>query len=288
MEIIEVGPECVERVMDGHQFPELEQADIWVGGLSTLRGHHRIERQFAGRAMLSFALEGGSYYQIGTHQGHWRGGEALFFPPETPFKLRLDEGAFRRSAWLIFEMRRDWLALRGLPHHFEWRDGPHFARALESLYAESFAPDSGMLRRLLVGQCREYILRKAREGQSLVVRDPRVESLLFDVAQNLAHPWSLAEMGRRANLSRAHLHRLFMQHYGCGPMARVTALRMQHAATLLRSEGGSKVASIAEAVGYINAFYFSSAFKRFFGVSPRAYRQGEYRPGGVQSAATGG
>lgn len=276
MEIIEIGPECREQILDCHQFPELAQADIWVGGLSVLRGLHHIDRQFPDRAMVSYALEGGSYFSIGDHRGHWKGGEAIFIPPRTHFTLNLDEGGFRRSAWIIVEMRRDWLALRDLPCHFVWQDGPHFARALESLYAESFTTESKLLRRLLVEQCREYIFRKAREGHGGLVRDARIERLLFEVAENLAHPWSLAEMGRRANLSRAHLHRLFMQHYGCGPMAHVVALRMQHAATLLRSEESSKVATIAEAVGYANAFYFSSAFKRFFGVSPSAYRDGVF------------
>ena len=47
--------------------------------------------------------------------------------------------------------------------------------------------------------------------------------------------------------------------------------RMTLAADLLVSQGGT-VGGVARSVGYGSPFTFSTAFKRAFGMSPRAYR----------------
>jgi AraC-like DNA-binding protein len=52
--------------------------------------------------------------------------------------------------------------------------------------------------------------------------------------------------------------------------------RMQHALTLLR-EGRIPVARVAESVGYAHQTTFATAFRRHFGVSPRAMRPPRHR-----------
>ena len=77
-DIIEVGHLCQERFLDQHAFPELAQYDIWLGGLSELHGHHRVERVFQQRCMLTYTLEGSGWF---TWQGKTRplhAGEAVF------------------------------------------------------------------------------------------------------------------------------------------------------------------------------------------------------------------
>jgi AraC-like DNA-binding protein len=54
------------------------------------------------------------------------------------------------------------------------------------------------------------------------------------------------------------------------PMKHVTFLRMRHA-TLLLQVTSLNVSAVAEAVGYKNAFAFSTAFKRHIGSSPGAF-----------------
>ncbi len=57
-------------------------------------------------------------------------------------------------------------------------------------------------------------------------------------------------------------------------MRQVAFLRLQRAAGALATTR-DKMATIAEAVGYQDAFAFSVAFKRHFGVAPSVYRQRE-------------
>lgn len=266
-EIIKLGPQCRERFLDQQAFPELAGEGIWLAGLSELSGLHHIDRAFESRMMLSFALDGGSYFRVREQFGHWQGGQALYIAPQTRFTLDLDEGGHRRSAWVILERSTRWRLLENLPPCFVWPDGPRFAQALEALHAESFHPASHELRRLLLAQCREYLLRipLLRAGERN--RDYRMDALLLDVAAALDYPWTLA------HLSRAQLHRRFLAEYGSSPMARINQLRLQRAAVLL--EGTAlPIARVGECVGFSNAFYFSTAFKTRFGVSPRAWREG--------------
>lgn len=269
--LIDLGPDCRERFLDQDQFPELREFDIWIGGLSELRGRHNIARRFAGRAMLSFALEGGSYFRIGEEAGHLRGGDAIFVPPEVDFTLRLDEQCFRRAAWLIVEWTPAWQALAALPSHFRWSDGEHFAAALQALDAEHFGPPDPHMRRHLLELCRAYMLRQVRR-QTGEAHDELVLALLRTMLGDLAQPWSIEELGKRAGLSSAQLHRRFVAECGESPMARLKSLRLQRAALLLR-DSERPIGMIAESIGYLNAFYFSAAFKACFGESPSGYRK---------------
>lgn len=280
-EIIRLGPQCRERFIDQQAFPELLSEHIWLGGLSDLRGQHHIDRMFEGRMMVSYALEGGSYYRVREQSGHLQAGQVLFIPPQTPFTLDLDEGGMRRSAWMILQQAPAWRFLEALPFCFPWPDGPFFAQAMEALHAERFRPQSGPLRRLLVAQCREYLLRMPQQAGSQHGSDHRLDALLLDISSALDYPWTLDALCQRTHLSRAQLHRRFMAEYAASPMACINQLRLQRAAVLLEGTRES-VARIGEAVGFANPFYFSSAFKAYYGVSPRAWRsrreQGEDEP----------
>ena len=55
-------------------------------------------------------------------------------------------------------------------------------------------------------------------------------------------------------------------------MQQVTHMRMSRAAALLESTP-QKLQAVAAAIGYESAFTFSTAFKRWAGRSPNAYRQ---------------
>ena len=269
-DIIEVGPDCRERFLDQDTFPELKEFSILTAGLSDLKGTHRIERVFEGRMMFSFALSGGSFYQVGNNRGHWQGGQALFVPPQKHLSLCLDGGGFRQSAWLIVEQHPTWKLLEDLPTCFEWPDGVRFAQSLEALHAESFTPRSSGIRQLIIGQIREYMLRIPCLSQES--RDTVLESVLLKVTASVHESWTLDRLAEGAGLSRAHLNRRFLAQYGVPPMTKVMEIRMQRAKVMLQGTT-MPIAAIAESVGFSNAFYFSTAFKLAEGLSPRSWRE---------------
>ena len=78
-------------------------------------------------------------------------------------------------------------------------------------------------------------------------------------------------MCAKTGLSYNHFKNLFVNQYGHPPVKHLTALRMERARELLIT-GQYGVTAIAEACGFDNVYYFSSVFKKYFGVSPRQYK----------------
>jgi AraC family transcriptional regulator len=104
-------------------------------------------------------------------------------------------------------------------------------------------------------------------------REPRrmaeVDALLrTSVASNI----SLEQLASVAGLSKFHLLRVFKLTFGETPFQRLTRYRMEEAARLLLETPGT-VSSIALGCGYDNPTHFAVAFRRFHGLSPRAYRE---------------
>lgn len=98
----------------------------------------------------------------------------------------------------------------------------------------------------------------------------RLARLWQAVQENPETQWDLSSLAKLAGLGSEHLRRLCILETGHSPMQHVTHLRMQRAISLIAS--GQKMESVAENVGYDNAYAFSAAFKRVCGKSPSLFR----------------
>ncbi len=81
----------------------------------------------------------------------------------------------------------------------------------------------------------------------------------------------LEDVARAAHLSADHFGRLFRQRTGMSPMARLQALRIEHACRLLDQQS-LRIHEVAEHVGFQDPFHFSRVFSQKTGVGPREYR----------------
>jgi AraC-like DNA-binding protein len=86
-----------------------------------------------------------------------------------------------------------------------------------------------------------------------------------------ARHWTLAALAAEAGASRSVLAERFVQFVGQPPMHYLTQWRMQLATKML-VEPGTKVAAVAESVGYESESAFSRAFKKCAGVAPAEWR----------------
>jgi AraC-like DNA-binding protein len=102
-------------------------------------------------------------------------------------------------------------------------------------------------------------------------RDPVVGRAVRLLQNDPAQPWTVAGLAATVGVSRAALARRFHELVGEPPMTFLANWRMALAADLLR-EPGAVVGAVARQVGYTSPFTFSTAFKRVYGVAPRAYR----------------
>ena len=109
-------------------------------------------------------------------------------------------------------------------------------------------------------------------------RDPIVAQALALLHEDPAAPWTVAGLARRTHVSRATMAARFHAAVGQPPMAYLTTWRLALAADRLASSTAT-TAVIAEEVGYSNAFTFSAAFSRIYGISPTSYRRTAHDPG---------
>ena len=88
---------------------------------------------------------------------------------------------------------------------------------------------------------------------------------------------TVSEIAKRLNLSRSYFSVLFKERTGQAPQDYLTALRMEKAIELMTHHGMSpSIAAIS--TGYSDIYNFSRMFKRYTGLSPRAYMQQNSRP----------
>jgi len=74
----------------------------------------------------------------------------------------------------------------------------------------------------------------------------------------------------KSGLSYSYFKKLFISRFGESPVKYITRLRMEYAKELLITKRYS-VSEIAEMCGFENTYYFSTVFKKSFGVSPTKY-----------------
>lgn len=85
---------------------------------------------------------------------------------------------------------------------------------------------------------------------------------------------NLDRIAEQFHFSREYVGRIFRAQYGCAVYEYIQQVRMDQAIKLLRNPKLS-LQTIADHLGYSNANYFSKAFRRFYGISPRDYKNKE-------------
>ena len=153
---------------------------------------------------------------------------------------------------------------------------PKVKAAMEGYLSESMTDNDGARRsadlqaQLLV----TYLEREftAEADPPLSAQRRQLLELWEAVDGHLRHPWSVALLAQRIHVSPVTLYRMCASHGEAKPMAMVCRLRMHRASTWLR-ETEEPIKRISAWVGYGNGFAFSTAFKRFGGLSPAAFRQ---------------
>lgn len=109
------------------------------------------------------------------------------------------------------------------------------------------------------------------DGSIDIAMDPRVTLVLGMLRQGLGDRILLRDLARAVNLSVSRLRELFKKDTGQPPAEYLKNLRMQRAGHLLRSTF-LPVKEIAYVTGLKDVSGFVRAFKRYYGLTPSAFR----------------
>jgi AraC family transcriptional activator of mtrCDE len=118
---------------------------------------------------------------------------------------------------------------------------------------------------------------EAPAGLLALAGHPRLAPALTAMFHEPARPWTLPELARVCNMSRATLARHFQEKVGRSASDLLTDIRMTLAASELRKSSASTEA-VAEAVGYQSVSAFMRAFKQRMGMTPADWRRAAHSP----------
>ncbi len=101
-----------------------------------------------------------------------------------------------------------------------------------------------------------------------------IQQIVEYVDNNYQNPLSLKVLGYQFDLSPAYLGKLFKEEAGENFSRYLNSLRIRKAKELLNTTG-MKANQIAAEVGYTDANYFYNTFRKYTGVYPSEYNQGD-------------
>ncbi len=113
---------------------------------------------------------------------------------------------------------------------------------------------------------------EAPAGLLALVGHPRLAPALAAMFEEPARAWSLPELARLCNMSRATVARHFQERLGRSASDLLTDIRMTLAANELRKPGMS-TAAVAASVGYQSEAAFQRAFKQRMDMTPARWRR---------------
>lgn len=263
-----IGTGSREWMVAPGEVAALAARQVEWGGLSELEAPYEIARPAPGFGHVLGCVEGEGEIWF---DGEWRtarAGIVFVNPPGRAEALRAVPGRQWRICWVHAGAAffGDDASGRGEPYFVE-RDARPLWHALEGLrlclQADARDELADAWSELVAAHARRLLAR----GGGL----RRLTRAWEEVSKAPAAPWTIERLCALAGMSREHLRREAIRETGRTPMEQVAHLRMRRAADLLRLTNET-LDSIAEAVGYGNAFVFSNAFTRVMGLRPGAYR----------------
>ena len=106
---------------------------------------------------------------------------------------------------------------------------------------------------------------------NIAVNDPMLAKAMRFIRNEVARNIRVSDVAEELGVSKGTLNNLFRKHLHCTPIEEILRIRMEWAKELLR-DTMIPIAEISEMIGYQTSEYFSRAFSREVGVSPKIYR----------------
>lgn len=97
-----------------------------------------------------------------------------------------------------------------------------------------------------------------------------IEQAIKFISRNFSSEISIEDVAKAVRISPSHLYRIFSSELGMPPAQFLIRYRINEACSILKNSNLS-ISEVAVSTGFSDPLYFSRAFKKVKGLSPRAY-----------------
>ena len=211
----------------------------------------------------TYVFDGYGEYKVGV-------GDILFFPKHTDYHARIEPGSF--CDVINFDLTEDISDFSPLVIT------PKNTAAIEAVFksaerAWATKKESAKLK----------CMGKLYEIFTLIKQDLELDYVPSEQALKLKPALdfidghftvqlpTIGELAAMCGISEGYFRAIFAAHTGQSPIDYLTNVRISHAKELIRS-GLCSITDAAVSCGYTDNAYFSRAFKRVTGMSPREYK----------------
>ena len=98
-----------------------------------------------------------------------------------------------------------------------------------------------------------------------------MDTVMEVIRKNLDNPdFSVENLSRDVGMSRVHLNRRLKETMNISPSDLIRSMRLKQAAWLL-IHNEANVSEVSYRIGFSSPSYFSNAFHRYFGMSPKEF-----------------
>ncbi len=249
-----------------------------------------IQEHQANRCELLHVVSGRMDLVVGDKRIAAEKGQTLIVPSSTMHRdeFDLEEGLDIFYVSLYWSAEEDYFKLLSLenPVNLEDRARADVAGLFERLRRDiiGFGVEDNLVARsrvltilllilrdaLLKGQVGEAESQSATEASYAKQYQTLTDRAKKYLRANLAQVITLEQVATHLKVSPYHLSHVFSQESDFSMFSHLTMLRMEKAKILLASQK-QNISEIAYNVGYVDPNYFSKAFKKYAGTSPRDY-----------------
>ncbi|MBQ8625159.1 MAG: AraC family transcriptional regulator [Agathobacter sp.] len=228
--------------------------------------------------LIHYIIAGEGYYHVKGTTFHLQAGDCFLVYPNTEVTYYADEHNPWEYAWVGFTGSDAAIILQATdfskssPVIHNTPEGEALQNQILKIYdarGNEFEHAVEMTGRLYTTLA--ILMHNAQKQTDSNTAQSYVQKGIEYITANYSYPITVEDIASYVGLSRSHLFRSFQTVLGVSPKEYLTDFRIKQSCLLLERSDLS-ITAIANSIGFDNSLYFSKAFHKEKGMSPKEYR----------------